>query len=621
MDPSVGGSFRPSEDYIVGGAWDFLAPVRFHAGAAGAGGTELDVTVYGAAGDGITDDTAAIQRALDAVPAAGGTVYFPPGTYLVSPVLSTTWLKVKSRTIVRGDGAASVVQVKPNAGDYQTVFGAGPTLATSVTDLVFRDLVIDQNVDANTTCDVRTVSAAAQFAITAFAVERATVERVRFLCGGINTVNFNGPACKHLTVRSCHFRFLQAHANVPDYDNSAIYLNGQGLTVEGCVFEADLAENARGACEVHAGRAVVANNRCDGYNTLVNVVTQITETPALPDMGCSVTGNQITRALHGITLWSGTSRTMGNVTIAGNSIDIANKTRAAALAPADLAVHTAWGIGFTNDASGALDGAYTDLAITGNAITFEADTRAGYAFASEAGLYLVARGAIRNLLVAHNVVRGVPCQGLRLESVSSVVSGAQILANQFVDCGNNASATSGYRTAILLAGTVNQNSRVAGNTILDTGATFGGFGGIIMPGGASQVLAKPRNEMKVTAASGSYVNGYSSLATAESRGVYTISGNFSLLPGMFERYELRFDALSPASFTLSHSQSYVDGQRLIVTIVNGSGGAGPTITWTGFKLATSPAWANPANGYRKSIEFEFDGTNYKELWRSNDIPN
>lgn len=43
----------------------------------------LDVKTFGARGDGVTDDTAAIQRAVDAAP-AGGTVHVPDGVYRVS---------------------------------------------------------------------------------------------------------------------------------------------------------------------------------------------------------------------------------------------------------------------------------------------------------------------------------------------------------------------------------------------------------------------------------------------------------------------------------------------------------------------------------------------------------
>jgi hypothetical protein len=45
----------------------------------------VNVKDFGAVGDGVTDDTAAIQSAIDAVYAVGGgTVYFPSGEYLVS---------------------------------------------------------------------------------------------------------------------------------------------------------------------------------------------------------------------------------------------------------------------------------------------------------------------------------------------------------------------------------------------------------------------------------------------------------------------------------------------------------------------------------------------------------
>jgi len=44
---------------------------------------DFNVTNFGAKGDGVTDDTASIQKALDEAAKVGGMVYLPPGKYLV----------------------------------------------------------------------------------------------------------------------------------------------------------------------------------------------------------------------------------------------------------------------------------------------------------------------------------------------------------------------------------------------------------------------------------------------------------------------------------------------------------------------------------------------------------
>lgn len=95
-------AFDFSTDESVTGRWTLDDPLLK--------GPVHDVRAYGATGDGVTDDAAAIQTALDALDAAGGgMLFFPPGQYNVS-----TQIDVPSDVVLCGVGYSSRIHMTAN---------------------------------------------------------------------------------------------------------------------------------------------------------------------------------------------------------------------------------------------------------------------------------------------------------------------------------------------------------------------------------------------------------------------------------------------------------------------------------------------------------------------------
>lgn len=113
----------------------------------------FNVQNFGAKGDGITDDTAAIQSAIDAAAAAGGgQVYMPTGTYIVSggEEPSDGCLMLKSNVYLYGDGmGATTVQVA-DGSDTKITGVIRSAYGEETHDFGVSNLTIDGNRD-NTT--------------------------------------------------------------------------------------------------------------------------------------------------------------------------------------------------------------------------------------------------------------------------------------------------------------------------------------------------------------------------------------------------------------------------------------------------------------------------------------
>ena len=90
-----------------------LSPTAYNPPSRARGGTEFNVRNRGAYGDGVHDDTTAIQNAINDLPAAGGTVYLPAGTYLVDP---TRRVVLRSKMHLRLASGA-VLKAKANAAE------------------------------------------------------------------------------------------------------------------------------------------------------------------------------------------------------------------------------------------------------------------------------------------------------------------------------------------------------------------------------------------------------------------------------------------------------------------------------------------------------------------------
>ena len=82
------------------------------------GTATINVHTKGALGNGVHNDTAAIQAAIDALPTSGGTVFVPAGRYMID---ATKSLRMRSHTRLLMDPNAELDVIPNNQGRYYAI--------------------------------------------------------------------------------------------------------------------------------------------------------------------------------------------------------------------------------------------------------------------------------------------------------------------------------------------------------------------------------------------------------------------------------------------------------------------------------------------------------------------
>lgn len=433
----------------------------------------LNVKDFGAKGDGIIDDTLAIQAALDrADPRRGVEIYFPPGTYLVSPHGKANMLIVKSHTRLFGDGAGSVIKVADWAGDYHSVFGSDYNWSKAfVENVAFEALKFDQNSAGNSSCDIRSNGAdlRVQHIIDFSRFTGVTVRDSIFdPVSGVNTIVLNGPENHRAAIVNNYFRFVHGCSAVAKpYDNSAIYLQAKDQTVAFNTFVSNPSERAFGAIEAHEGPARVYRNRSIGYQTGVNIVAQSLSNDDIVDplLGNDiiVASNTFLGANHGIRLWPSTGRSLSRVEIRGNRIGVsqlAHETRQAV------------GINVEYLYNHTYDGLIKDLLIADNEVAFQDDAFGSHPIKEPYGIGIGvdSMGDVSDVLIANNKIHHAPLIGIRVGNQASRkrISRVRVEDNLIVDAGGNTTAEKSFRNSLRFEGPLSQVSAVR-NRLVDSG--------------------------------------------------------------------------------------------------------------------------------------------------------
>jgi Pectate lyase superfamily protein len=303
------------------------------------------VTQFGAAPNDGTDDTAAIQTAIDTIAQkGGGSVMFPPGTYNISIQRGGKHLQaLKLRSGVRlaaSTTKGATIKLADRQGNYESLMGTAE-YGTPLTDFVMEGLTIDSNGQNNPVLAPEgsngknspdfgnDQTALPRAAVRVYVGKRIRIDRTRFTNqNAVWSVVVNGSLEGMTDVAIANSRFDNVGGNAVDFDHSSIYTQGSRMLLEKNAFNSRSGpgtKGARTAIEIHGSDQIVIGNTITGYMNGINVTgvgTPVSQRQLYQD-------NRLDDVNTGFTLWFGihpggnpARPALQNVTIRRNTVNI-----------------------------------------------------------------------------------------------------------------------------------------------------------------------------------------------------------------------------------------------------------------------------------------------------------
>lgn len=576
----------------------------------------VSVKDFGAVGNGVADDTAAIQLALN----SGGNIYIPDGVYMlatkttVSPEIS--FLRVPNNTRIYGSRNA-ILKVAPNVGDYTGVFTSATTYGSGVAENIqFYGFTIDQDAASNTTCNITAgVSAKTSGAIIIVRTHhQVSVENMLFLnAPGVNTVSLNGPVSSNAKINGNTFKFLTGTSTTVNsfghvfYDNSLVYIEANGFecndnwSYNTTEISPGNYTGGRTAYEVHGGNGTICRNQAFRFATLANVVGFLSGQDIVPLNNLVVNENMASDCRAGIALWALTGTLFEGFEVNENLIS---------LNPSKFDDNGSSTFGVTFITATGVAGTYKNGNILNNVIKYDGDLESSLVANRSAGIGIDTGGIVSSVNIKGNQICNAPCNGISVYQQIGAFSRIDVSDNFILDAGLN--SLSSIRFGILWRGVVS-DSICQNNLVVDTATPTANISG----GTSTQFLGATSSIVSA----GNVCESVSTTPVRNNYSVYDLSqyttnlsatGGATTISPETGKSVFNVTCSTTGAVTLAittFSYPVPTGAEITINIKNTSGGT-TAITPTASFVFSTP-FVNLTTGQQCTLRFKFDGAALK----------